>query len=198
MKNSSTQAGDGDWHARMLPANQPRNNRDHKSVSTSSTKDGTMAETLHNIWHSVTHRKVDSTISSRGGWRAGMRWAAALSAFVLLLNISIAAVAYSLTLRHGQGRAFAPLVTGDCENTKRLGTWIHLGINVLSSLVLGGSNYCLQCLSAPTRKDVDEAHAEGFWLHIGVPNFRNFQKIDRRKFWIWAFLGFSSIPFHLL
>ncbi|KAL0261300.1 hypothetical protein SLS55_004997 [Diplodia seriata] len=94
--------------------------------------------------------------------------------------------------------SFAPLLIGDCKEVKRLGVWIHLAINVLSSLVLGGSNYCLQCLSAPTREEVDKAHAEGTWLHIGVPNIRNLLRSRKRKACIWAVLGLSSIPFHLL
>ncbi|KAL1638769.1 hypothetical protein SLS58_008583 [Diplodia intermedia] len=94
--------------------------------------------------------------------------------------------------------SFAPLLIGDCKEVKRLGVWIHLAINVLSSLVLGGSNYCLQCLSAPTREEVDKAHAEGSWLHIGVPNIRNLRRSRKSKACIWAVLGLSSIPFHLL
>lgn len=149
------------------------------------------------FWRPVAQR-VGLTDLSRHGWRAGVRCAAALSAFVLLLNISVIVVAYTHPVRQQSGESFGPLIIGDCERIKRIGTWIHLGINVLSSLVLGGSNYCLQCLSAPTRTEVDKAHSEGFWLHIGVPNLRNFWKIRRRKFLVWVILGLSSIPFHLL
>ncbi|KAJ5034253.1 hypothetical protein NUH16_005685 [Penicillium rubens] len=36
--------------------------------------------------------------------------------------------------------------------------------------MLGASNYCMQCLAAPSRSEVDEAHQKRAWLAIGTPD----------------------------
>lgn len=45
-------------------------------------------------------------------------------------------------------------------------------ITVLGTLQLGASNYSMQCLSSPTRQEIDKAHSQGIWLDIGVPSLR--------------------------
>lgn len=55
----------------------------------------------------------------------------------------------------------------------------------------------MQCLSAPTRKEIDRAHARGVWLDIGIPSVRNLRYISKRRVLIWALLGLSSLPLHL-
>lgn len=77
-------------------------------------------------------------------------------------------------------------------------TVLHLAICILSSLLLGASNYCMQILSAPTRKEVDAAHAKRKWLSIGVASIKNLLYVDRRKTFVYILLGVSSIPLHLL
>ena len=62
---------------------------------------------------------------------------------------------------------------GDCERVRQINVGVHLVINLLSTTMLSSSNYCMQCLSAPTRNEVDKAHAHGIWLDIGVPSLRN-------------------------
>lgn len=37
---------------------------------------------------------------------------------------------------------------------------MHIIINILSTALLAASNYVMQCLSAPTRPDVNEAHTQ--------------------------------------
>jgi hypothetical protein len=80
----------------------------------------------------------------------------------------------------------------------KMNTYLHLAINLLSTILLSSSNYCMQCLSAPTRKEVDAAHAKGVWLDIGVPSIRNLKHIDRTRVLLWGLLGLSSLPLHLL
>ncbi len=95
---------------------------------------------------------------------------------------------------HGVAKVFA----GDCHQTETLNTWIHLAINALSTILLSGSNYCMQILSAPTRKEIDEAHAKTKWLDIGVPSVRNLRAVATRKVVMWWLLGLSSVPLHLM
>ena len=88
-----------------------------------------------------------------------------------------------------------------CAETSRLNSAIHVIINVLSTILLAGSNYCMQCLSAPTRKEVDAAHKQHHWLDIGVSSVRNVIRPTRTNITrtvIWLLLGLSSLPLHLL
>lgn len=90
------------------------------------------------------------------------------------------------------------LYHGDCAIVKRADALAHVLINVLSTLILGASNLTLQLLVAPTRKEVDEAHAKGKWLDIGVPSFRNLWSISRLRAILWSVLAVTSIPIHFL
>jgi hypothetical protein len=89
---------------------------------------------------------------------------------------------------------------GNCTYTKRLNMLLHLGINIIGTLLLSASNYCMQALSSPSRIEVNEAHKSGKYLDIGIHGFRNVCAgyIDRRKVWLWALLGLSSLPLHLM
>lgn len=46
----------------------------------------------------------------------------------------------------------------DCVTAKKLNLWLHLLINVLSTILLGISNFYMQLLVVPTRHEVDKAH----------------------------------------
>ena len=73
------------------------------------------------------------------------------------------------------------LFHGNCNNVKWADTVAHVMINILSTLIFGVSNLILQLLVAPTRKEVDQAHAKGEWLDIGVPSYRNLWGIARSR-----------------
>ncbi|KAE9390053.1 hypothetical protein BT96DRAFT_738538, partial [Gymnopus androsaceus JB14] len=87
---------------------------------------------------------------------------------------------------------------GDCNTVDHLDIGIHLVINILSTLLLGASNYIMQSLSAPTRTEIDQAHKRGSWLDIGVQSMRNLVYTSRWKRWLWISLAVFSIPLHLL
>ena len=90
------------------------------------------------------------------------------------------------------------LFEGECGTAKRADTLAHIVINILSTLLFGVSNLTLQLLVAPTREEVDQAHAKGNWLDIGVPSFRNLWSISRSRAILWCILAVSSIPLHFL
>lgn len=77
-------------------------------------------------------------------------------------------------------------------------TWLHLAINILSGLLLGASNYCMQVLSAPTRDDVDAAHKKHKWRSIGVLIIKNLFYIGRKKAVLWVLLALTSAALHLV
>ncbi|KAG8527921.1 uncharacterized protein KY384_006837 [Bacidia gigantensis] len=56
----------------------------------------------------------------------------------------------------------------------------------------------MQLLAAPTREEVDKAHAKATWLDIGVPSFRNLRQISRSNCTMWSVLALSSLPIHFL
>ena len=129
------------------------------------------------------------------GWRGGLIACIAVVAFVLLLNLILAAVAAT---KWNPVQGIATAYTGDCGVAARWTTAIHLLINVLSSLLLGASNYTMQRLVAPTRGDIDKAHARKKWLDIGMPSIRNLSSISKGRLALWIMLGLSSAPLHLV
>ncbi|PWY70808.1 hypothetical protein BO94DRAFT_502156 [Aspergillus sclerotioniger CBS 115572] len=92
----------------------------------------------------------------------------------------------------------ATIYEGSCSRTKAWTTGLHLLINVLSTVVLGASSYCMQCLTAPARNDVDRAHGERVWLHIGVASLRNLAWAERSRLALWMALAITSLPIHLI
>jgi len=90
------------------------------------------------------------------------------------------------------------LYSGSCDKSRKIGLWLHLGINALSTLLLSGSNYTQQCLSAPTRSEIDAAHARRKWMDIGVPSVRNLFMIKAERMLLWIAIGITRVPLHLL
>ncbi len=114
---------------------------------------------------------------------------------VLVINFIV--TIWASTSHNGDG-AIGTISEGDCSKMKKANTWIHLAINVLGTMLLSASNYCMQCLSAPTRTEVDRAHSKGVWLDIGIPSVRNLRRIGWNRVALWWLLGLSSLPLHLM
>ena len=129
------------------------------------------------------------------GWRLGSFMAASVAWTVFIINISIFLWMWSRSpINGGNGVVFQ----GSCKTSNALDIFIHLLINIFSTCLLGASNYCMQCLNAPTRDEVDKAHSEKKWVDIGVPSFRNLSFMTKSKLLMWSLLALSSIPLHLL
>ena len=56
----------------------------------------------------------------------------------------------------------------------------------------------MQCLSSPTRENIDKARAQYRWLDIGVPSAYNLRSISRLRLLLWCSLALSSVSRHLL
>jgi hypothetical protein len=117
------------------------------------------------------------------------------TSFVLLLNLVLAIIAATAWHRT---QGIASVFIGDCDTASRFTTAFHLLINLLSSLLLGASNYTMQRLVAPTRSEINKAHAYKKWLDIGLPSVRNLPSISRSRMVLWALLGLSSAPLHFV
>ena len=73
------------------------------------------------------------------GWRAGATGVTCLVAAVLLINLCFLIWALS---SHRLTSGIATLHRGSCDTSTNLNAWIHLVINLLSTGMLSGSNYC--------------------------------------------------------
>ena len=133
------------------------------------------------------------------GWRFGILNGFGVVVIALIINIALcAAAAASRADPNDDGSSEKALWQGDCDKARQLNIGIHLVINILSTLMLSASNYAIQCLWAPTRAEIDAAHAQRFWLHIGVLSPRNIRKISAGRVFLGLLLATSSLPLHLL
>jgi hypothetical protein len=130
------------------------------------------------------------------GWRGGILIGALSTTFVFLFNLIVTVVA--IARRRGPYSNRTILFDGDCAQANRLSIAAHLIINAWGTIVLGASSYCMQCLTAPTRREVDIAHSRRKWLDIGVLSIRNLRSIDFKRVILWVLLACSSLPLHLL
>ena len=125
---------------------------------------------------------------------------------MLIIQQTLAAVVFGLNVgwtswastTYKTSGGIGTLYIGDCSTVKTLNLWLHLAINILSTLLLGSSNYFMQLLVAPTRDEVDKAHRESTWLDIGTPSVRNLRWISKESVLTWCSLGLSSAILHLL
>ena len=131
-----------------------------------------------------------------------------------MLLINIVFLIWSLT-NYGHTDGIGYLYRGSCATVNQMSTGVHVVINILSTILLSGSNFCrffqnrkfiirlirftgMQRLSAPSRADLDAAHSKSIWLDIGIPSVKNLGYIPWRRAMLWWLLGLSSIPLHLL
>ncbi|KAL5335054.1 hypothetical protein BJX70DRAFT_333970 [Aspergillus crustosus] len=128
-----------------------------------------------------------------GGWKGTVYLGSVTSFTVLILNLVMILWASLRASDSGQ----EVLYSGNCDRVKEIGTGVHFLINMLSTVLLSASNFAMQCLSAPTRRDVDRAHESKKWLDIGVPSVRNLMRIPRSRFVLWLCLVWTSVPLHL-
>lgn len=87
---------------------------------------------------------------------------------------------------------------GSCDMAGRWNTGLHIIINIISTCTLATSNYCMQTLVAPTRDEIDIAHAKCRWLDVGGSSFRNLFAISYARLGLWIVLLLTATPLHLL
>ncbi|OAL47907.1 hypothetical protein IQ07DRAFT_633570 [Pyrenochaeta sp. DS3sAY3a] len=138
--------------------------------------------TLQNHWH-----------SRFPGWRSGLAGFTILATMLLIINTStLIWAAVNLVDRD------ATIAVGHCDKIQKLSVYSYFVINILSTGLLAGSNYCMQCLSSPTREEVDTAHAQFSYLNIGVISWRNLISCRKRRIFTMATLMLSSLTLHLV
>jgi len=129
------------------------------------------------------------------GWRRVIIIAAIITAAVLLLNITFAIFTY---FRFTASKGVGHIYQGNCVLVERWNTAFHLLINALGTVLLAASSFTMQCLSSPTRSEVDVAHSRGRPMDIGVPSIRNLFYSRYWKGLIWLGLCLTTLPLHFL
>lgn len=132
------------------------------------------------------------------GWRIGALASLVGAVLICLFNFSITMWVWRRGTTDENDNSIGTFFQSSCAKVRRSNIWVHLLVNALSTLLLCASNYCMQVLCAPSRKELDRAHSQRYWLHIGVPNLRNLPRIGRDRVIIWLLLFLSSVPLHLL
>jgi hypothetical protein len=130
-----------------------------------------------------------------GGIKRTLRAFVVVACIILIINLSWLGYAKA---KFGITAGYGIIKRGDCDEVKSLNTWLHLVINILSTLLLTGSNAFMAAFSCPSRKEVDKAHRRGRFLHIGSLSLGNLGGIAKRKGFVVLILALSSVPFHLL
>ncbi|PWY89613.1 hypothetical protein BO94DRAFT_623599 [Aspergillus sclerotioniger CBS 115572] len=124
-----------------------------------------------------------------------------ITGLILAINAILAIVAMVLAYRRKANRGQfqkAELYIGQCTRSSHWATGLHVVINVLSTILLGASSYVMQCLGAPSRTDIDRAHAKSQWLDVGTFSIRNLAVMDGRRKILWFVLFLSSTPIHMI
>ncbi|KAL2783693.1 hypothetical protein BJX66DRAFT_116816 [Aspergillus keveii] len=129
------------------------------------------------------------------GWKFSLFLASVACIIVLAFNLGFLLWAVA---RDNVGDGQGVLYQGNCGYVRRMSTGLHLLINILSTVLLGASNYGMQCLCASTRNEIDKVHREGNWLDIGVPSLRNLVHVSGKRLFLWICLSVSSLPLHLV
>jgi len=103
------------------------------------------------------------------GWRGGLSINIIITLVIMLMNVSFLIWACK---KYGTSGGVGVLYHGECSHASRLTTIAHTVINILSTLLLGASNYAMQVVGSPTRTEVDRAHKLGKWLDVGCQSYR--------------------------
>ena len=130
------------------------------------------------------------------GWRFSSLASCIVTGICLLLNTIFLTYA-SIHYPTADWIGVIP-VNGGCNAVKSWDSRLHLVLNVLGTALIGASNYNMQCLTSPTRLDVDAAHKKGKWLEIGIPSTKNLRFVAPRQVILWWCLILSTLPLHIL
>ena len=129
------------------------------------------------------------------GWRINIFFATALTALILTVKFIILITGLC---QPRDANGYHVFFEGDCSKSEVISTVWHLSINVCSTLLLAASNSGLQILNAPSREEVNDAHAQGRSFHIGILAFLNASYIPFRRTVLILSLTLSSIPLHFM
>lgn len=93
------------------------------------------------------------------GWRKGG----------VIATVGVSLVLFStLGLIYWAVKGDSIMIKEECGITNTYSIYLKITINILSAIVLSASSYFQQCLSSPTRAEINEAHKIRKALDIGT------------------------------
>ncbi|KAL4912065.1 hypothetical protein BDW62DRAFT_195499 [Aspergillus aurantiobrunneus] len=133
-------------------------------------------------------------------WQDPVRWCMWGNIAVLVINIIFTIVAVGVSASKGRDHGFGSIMIyrGSCTTTQYMKFGLHLLVNVLSVTMTATSSYCCTIIMAPSRSDVDKAHAKGTWLSIGVGSWRNFRNLEPPGQVLWGLLLVTSMVMQMV
>ena len=129
-------------------------------------------------------------------WRATVTAGACCTIVALILDIVL--LSEASTKPRDPATNGSVFYEGPCSQTQSISLLINVVVNLLTTMLLACSNHTVQYLSAPSRHAVNNMHAKGQWLNIGISSFNNWRVLKWRKRFFCALLITTSLPLSLL
>ncbi|PQE19793.1 Acyl- sterol acyltransferase protein [Rutstroemia sp. NJR-2017a WRK4] len=98
--------------------------------------------------------------------------------------------------RSSGGANIGTIYQGECATVDNINTGLHVLINITTMIATMASACGMYFLSSQTRKEVDEAHAQGRSLDIGVLSLRNLRTWKKKV--LFGVLIIPSLPIYFL
>jgi hypothetical protein len=165
-----------------------------QDLRTSSRSQG-FATSKRDSWKFDLLPRPNDAEKGNRAWLRALRGAASLAGLVLILNTIWVIIIISLASNE---LGLWVIYEGSCSKASTIDTSLHVIINILSTALLGASNYTIQCLNAPAREDIDRAHQAGTSLSIGVTNLRNLKWIPWHRTVLLVVLFITAWPLHVV
>ena len=111
------------------------------------------------------------------GRRVGVFFGLLTSCVAFLINC----VLFGQAMVRGRGSFdITTILSGTTANTSIVIIAYHILINALATTLLSASNYCMQVLSSPTRRELDRTHLARSSLQVGILSPANLAHIAWR------------------
>ncbi|KAM3068658.1 hypothetical protein ACMFMG_011181 [Clarireedia jacksonii] len=152
---------------------------------------------LRNSWPNVLHEKTQDGGSAGNEQRTRQWKSRCFIASVFMGSVLIIHVVFMIwAARRSGGEANIGIIyQGECATVDNMSMGLHILINVIAMIATTASLCGMYFLSSPTRQEVDEAHARGRSLDIGVLSVRNLKTLKKKA--LFGVLMISSLPIHL-
>jgi len=80
-------------------------------------------------------------------WRVGALITTGLTATIMLINLALAIyITIMVSESDYNVNGISSLFSSSCSTISTINRYIHLSINLIATVLLGASNYCMQCL----------------------------------------------------
>lgn len=117
---------------------------------------------------------------------------------VAAASLNLAVTVWAIVVFPRDSNGVGLFYEGSCRTASAVNSAAHVVLNAISTLFLGAGNYCMQIQVAPSREEMDKAHAKGKTLEIGVPSLKNLWRISGKRVAFWIGLGLIATTLHVL